>query len=71
MAKGLRGKTDFACAFKLIWAVQSRPQKYSASLFRKFMIFSRLSRLIDEGRCAIVTKRGVRDVMGGPVCSVS
>ena len=35
------------------------------------MILSRLSRLIDEGRCAVVTKRGVRDVMGGLVCSVS
>jgi hypothetical protein len=33
-----RRKTDFACRIKLIWAVNSPPEKYSTSIFQKYMV---------------------------------
>jgi hypothetical protein len=36
----VRLKIDFAWLFKLIWAVQSWAEKYSTSVFQKYMVVS-------------------------------
>jgi hypothetical protein len=58
----MRAKSNFASRFKLIWAVQSLREKYFASVFQKSVASLSASRLIEDGRIAIVTnvERGMR-----------
>jgi hypothetical protein len=55
----LRAQTNFSNAINVIWVVQSSAKKYSASHVGQITLTSspRLTR--QEGRIAIVTKRGM------------
>jgi hypothetical protein len=53
----VRDTANFACSFKLIWAVQSFRQKYCSFVFAEIMICSSPSRPEQEGRLANVTTR--------------
>jgi hypothetical protein len=54
----LHAETDFISPIKLICPVQSPRQKYSASIFQKFMFLSPHPASIEEGRFAVVTSVG-------------
>ena len=55
---GLRAKSNFWKQFKLIWVVQSFPQKYCALPVGQIISTSPRRLVSQEGRLAIVTKRG-------------